>query len=136
MRKIVPIVSLALLGTALASCGSPDTATDADATDAVVAEETAATEEVTELMIGEMAITYPDGTAVSLTIQEDGAYSRVVGDGLPTAGVAKVVDGKVCFDPSGPDEAVCWSKGPTADDGSFTATNDEGVAVSVQMPSA
>lgn len=132
MRKIATIASLALLGTALSACGSPDPATDASADEAAATEDAAASEEVTELMIGEMAITYPDGTAVSLTVHEDGTYSRVVGDGLPTAGIAKIVDGKVCFDPSGADEAVCWSKGPTVEDGSFTATSDEGVAVTVQ----
>ena len=78
-----------------------------------------------------------DGKPVSkVTLNADGSYARDPEEGLNEAGIAKMTDGKLCFDPSGKDKPLrCYTLSTTAADGSFTATDDKGVTLNVKPAS-
>ncbi|MDE2597492.1 MAG: hypothetical protein KGL44_11500 [Sphingomonadales bacterium] len=134
MRKIASIAAVALLGTALAGCGksepAPEPTADAMASGPAMAAASAPAA-VTAPAAGNYEITAADGSKSTLTVNADGSYSEKAAKGLPVAGLIKVTDGKVCFDPSGKTEASCYTESAKAADGSFTATDEKGVAVTV-----
>ncbi len=78
------------------------------------------------------AATADGKTKSKVTIGADGAFKMVTNGGLPVAGIVKRVDGKTCFDPSGPKTATCYTDSTPAADGSFTATNDDGTVMMVK----
>ncbi len=133
MKKIASIASLSALGLALVGCGGADDAADATAEETEMASEDLAAPD--ELTPGISDVTYADGSKATLTINEDGSYELQPADGLARAGIASMQEGKTCFDPSGPDEAVCWTSEEPGEDGSFKATNDAGVTVTVSPKS-
>jgi phosphoglucomutase len=68
-----------------------------------------------------------------VTIATDYAYSQVPAKGLTEAGIVKLTDGKVCFDPSGKEKPTrCYTESVRAADGSFTATDEKGVVENVK----
>jgi len=78
--------------------------------------------------------TAPDGTVTTTTINADGTYSDVDADGAVIAeGNWAVTDGKTCFNPTTEGvAAMCYAETAPGEDGSFTATPDEGDAVVVK----
>ena len=83
---------------------------------------------------GAYDVTSSDGRPVAkVSIEPDHSYSRVPAQGLTEAGIVKLTDGKVCFDPSGKEKPTrCYTESVRAADGSFTATDDKGVTVNVK----
>jgi hypothetical protein len=84
--------------------------------------------------MGSYIATAADGTEMTSTINADGTYSETAADGTMIAeGTWAVVDGKTCFTPNG-DGAVaeCFTETAPAEDGSFSATNDDGQTVTVR----
>lgn len=84
--------------------------------------------------VGTFAVTYADGTEGTAVINADGTYSDSDADGaLTEEGTWAVVDGKTCFTPTTEGrEAMCFTESAPGDDGSFTATPDEGDPVTVR----
>ncbi|WP_428629805.1 hypothetical protein [Sphingopyxis sp.] len=81
---------------------------------------------------GTYEVKMADGTVASSVINADGTYVDVDPTGKTVKkGKFAHKDGKDCFDPDGDEAEECWSLSPVAADGSFTATNPEGTAVTV-----
>jgi hypothetical protein len=125
MRPLGSIALAASIALALTACGKKDEAPVADASETAAATDAAA------------AKTLPTGTFDSFdasgkklgttTINADGTYTTdPAGGGLREAGVAKMVDGKTCFDPSGKAPEECYTDSAPGADGSFTATDAKG----------
>jgi len=130
MRRVV----LALLPlTILAACSS-------EPAEEPVAEETAAAVPTAAngSPAGAYEVTAADGTVTTTTLNADGTYADVDGEGTTVAeGTWAVADGKTCFTPT--TEGVtpmCYTESPPAADGSFTATPDEGDPVTVRPAAA
>ena len=130
MKNFVSLVAIA----ALAACSQAEDAAESD----TMADETAVTEqaggdEAAGLQAGTYVSTYPDGTEVTFTTTADGTWSGTSSDGRTASGTVAMVDGKACFT-SNPasEEDSCWTRGETAEDGSWTSTSDAGVTVTVR----
>jgi hypothetical protein len=116
---------------ALTACGKKEEAPvavaseSADATEAAVAAAlpTAGAYEVTDAA-GKKVLT--------TTINADGSYADDMADGHRVAGIVKLVDGKVCFDPSGKAPPECFTDSAAGADGSFTATDEKGAVLTVR----
>lgn len=110
-------------------------------TEEPVVEETAAAPE--ELAVttangtepGKYDVTWEDGTTSVMETRADGTYTATAADGTVINGTWVVTDGKSCFTPEGED-GVCWAEGEAGEGGSFTATSDEGVTVTVTPQAA
>jgi hypothetical protein len=66
------------------------------------------------------------------TINADGSYADQMTGAARVAGIVKLVDGKVCFDPSGKAPAECYTDSAPGADGSFTATDAKGAVLTVR----
>ncbi|QUL38620.1 hypothetical protein [Erythrobacter sp. JK5] len=104
-----------------------------------VAEETVVEEPaVATVANGSPAGTYiataADGSETTTVINADGTYSDTASDGtLIAEGNWAVADGKTCFTPTNEGAtAMCFTESEPAEDGSFTATPDEGDPVTVR----
>ena len=133
------LVLVGLLAGALAACNNAAEEADTAEADATAAEAAPAAEMVTAngSAPGTYDVTAADGTKTRSTLNADGTYSDTDADGTVTAtGSWSVVDGKTCFDPEGDEEATaCYTETAPGEDGSFTATPDEGEAVTVKRVS-
>ena len=129
------LVLVAALGLGLAACNNA--AEDADtATDEAAAPAEAAATMVTAngSATGTYEVTAADGTVTMTELIDDGTYIDHAPDGTVAAsGTWSVVDGKTCFDPQGDEAATCYTEAAPAADGTFTATPDEGDAVTVRF---
>lgn len=137
MRNLTSIAIIAALAFTTAGCKKPAPAAEAS-TEAVASESAvaagAAIANLTSHTPGIFAVTTSDGKdGGTTTINADGTYKDTPVKGLPKAGLLTYKDGKICFDPSGPKEdPECWTETVPAADGSFTATSDKGVVVTVK----
>jgi hypothetical protein len=68
------------------------------------------------------------------TLNADGSYTDTAADGTVQAeGTWAVTDGKTYFSPTTEGvETMCFTESEVAEDGSFTATPDEGEPVTVR----
>ena len=131
MKRLIPIVAAAML----AACSqqaeetpAPTETADAVATpvDTVAISQLAGPEAA-----GMYEVTWADGTMTTTTINADGTYVDMM-DGQETArGTWAVKEGKNCLTPEGGTE-LCWSDGSREDDGSWTATAEDGTKVTVR----
>jgi hypothetical protein len=83
---------------------------------------------------GTGAVTNAAGEPLGSTdVNADGTYQDFDQAGEVVAeGTWAVVDGKTCFEPTTEGvDAMCWTETEPAEDGSFTATPDEGDPVTV-----
>lgn len=78
--------------------------------------------------------TTSDGKLYStVTLEADTSYARVPANGPREAGIAKITDGKLCFDPSGKEAATrCFTITEPAADGSCSATDEKGLKLTVK----
>jgi len=109
---------------AIAACGEA----------AAPVEEEAAVEEVAAVEgAGTFDYAAEDGSfSGRTTMNEDGTYTDVDGDGTETSGTWRVADGQTCFTGSEEgSEEVCWDDGEPGEDGSFSSTSPDGVVVNV-----
>lgn len=129
MRKSVSIIALALLA-ATSACKKSEPV-EAVASESAMPTEAAA---LAPSAPGDYMVTSSDGKPGGMTtINADGSYKDTPPKGLPVAGLVTYKNNKICFDPSGPKEGPeCWTETAPAADGSFTATSDKGVTVSVK----
>jgi hypothetical protein len=127
MRRLLLAASIA----ALAACAKPAPEPAAEETPAAT-ETDAAMTTANGSAPGMYEVTMKDGSTGSSELRGDGTYSDMDGDGKVVAsGTWAVKDGKSCFTPDGGKE-LCWTESAPAEDGSFTATPDEGDAVTVK----
>jgi hypothetical protein len=135
MRKTVTIATIALLGAALTGCNksapAPEASTAAMGSDAAMAP-TAAAGGVMPSPGKYEAVSADGKTKTAVTINPDGGFRMSVNGALPVSGLVKMVDGKTCFDPSGPKEATCYLDSLHAADGTFTATGADGSVMNVK----
>lgn len=120
MKKIFLLAGVA----ALAACGSNEAPADDAAVDAAPA--TVAYNDV-----GTWDISNPDGSTARTQLNADGTYVDIV-DGDESGGGTWRRDGdSLCFDGSAEgEEEACWNTTAEAN-GSFTATDANGVSVNV-----
>ncbi len=133
MRTMVSVVALATF--TLAACGKPAPAPEAtESAAADTAPSAPATWTPALPAAGAYEVSSLDGKPVAkVTIEADNSYSQVPAKGLTEAGIVKLIDGKVCFDPSGKDKPNrCYTESVRAADGSFTATDEKGVVENVK----
>ena len=125
------------LAIALAGCGKKEEASaPADTGSSVAAASEASPAASATLAPGNYEVFGADGKSVGKTeIRADGGYTDTPPKGLPTSGVVKLVDGKTCFDPSGNAGPTCYTESAPGADGSFTATDDKGVVLTVRPAS-
>lgn len=84
--------------------------------------------------VGTFEATAADGSVGTTVINADGTYTDTDSDGnLVAEGTWAVVDGKTCFTPTTEGQkSMCFTETAPAEDGSFTATPDEGDPVTVR----
>lgn len=109
---------------AIAACGE----TAAPEAEEAVVEEVAAVEGA-----GTFDYAAEDGSfSGRTTLNDDGTFTDLSGDGTETSGTWRASDGQTCFTGSEEgSEEVCWSDGEVGEDGSFTSTSPDGVVVNV-----
>ena len=127
MKKFVIV---GLIGV-LAACGQKPA--EAPATEEAPVEEATPVTVANGTPAGVFDVTMADGSTMVATINADGTYSDVLADGtVAEEGTWTVVDGKTCFSPTTEGATpMCWTETEPGEDGSFTATPDEGDPVTV-----
>lgn len=133
MHRKTSIAAATLLLTAVAACSKPEPA--AEATTAADAAPVAAATWTPALPTpGVYEATSSTGEALFKNfVEADYSYSLVPAKGLTEAGIVKLIDGKVCLDPSGKDNPTrCYTESVRAADGSFTATDEKGVVINLK----
>ena len=127
MKKIIVLASCL----ALAACSKGDAPAEPDA------EVTAETPAAADSMAGTYEATAADGSKSTTVMAEDGSYTETAADGTVTTGTVAMVKDQTCFNSSAEGAAPsCWTDGEPAEDGSWVATNDDGVAVTVRKVEA
>lgn len=134
MKRLIPIAAAA----ALAACSQPAEETPApdETADAAAPVDTVAISQLAgPEAAGTYEVTWADGTMTTTTINADGTYVDMM-DGEETAhGTWAVKEGRNCLTPEGGAE-LCWTDGAPADDGSWTATAEDGTKVTVRKAEA
>ncbi len=133
MHRKSTIAAAAILLAAMSGCSKPEPAAEATAA-ADAAPVAAATWTPALPAAGAYEVTTADGkVAGKVTIEADYSYAQQPATGLAEAGIVKLTDGKVCFDPSGKDKPTrCYTESVRAPDGSFTATDEKGVVETIK----
>jgi hypothetical protein len=133
MQRKTSIAAAALLLTVVSACSKPEPA--AEATPAADAAPIAAATWTPALPTpGAYEVSSTTGEAMAkVSIEADYSYTQTPTKGLAEAGIVKLTDGKVCFDPSGKDKPTrCYTESVRAPDGSFTATDEKGVVENIK----
>ena len=119
MRKYLIVAAAGLLVAANASASGSNMASD------LAADE--------NIRPGEYAVAFVDGKPVgNFTVGADGSYRDAPLNITPVEGKFAYNDGKICLVPTGPKAAACWIVSDRSSDGSFIATNDKGMRVTVK----
>lgn len=106
---------------ALAACSQAEKADDT------------ATEPEKPAIVGTYEETTPDGELMVTTINADGTYAESVKGEVSESGYWSQAEGKTCFDPLGDDTPQrCFTTTEPGEDGTFTATPDEGDPITVK----
>ncbi|AKH41693.1 hypothetical protein FHS61_002183 [Altererythrobacter atlanticus] len=121
MKKITVLCGLAVL----AACSSPES-NDADAEG-----DASAAPSAVSAMAGSYEIVTDDGT-ISSFLAEDGSYIESMDGDIVSMGSWREEGGKTCFDPTTDEPPMCYTIGDIGDDGTFTATPDEGDPITVK----
>lgn len=125
MKKWIALASVA----ALAACAEPEAPAPEP-----VEEEVA--EAPTAIDGGPLAGSYdtvdPDGNNAKWTLFDDGTFSLAAEGVDPVTGTFTSEDTKFCADPAGDEEGEsCWTLTEPSEDGSWTATGEDGVVLTV-----
>ena len=130
MRKL----TFAIVPLVLAACTSEPAEETPAAEPAAAEAEVAAMVTANGSQPGTYEATTADGLVNTSTLNADGSYTDTAADGTVQAeGTWAVTDGKTCFSPTTEGvEAMCFTESEVAEDGSFTATPDEGEPVTVR----
>jgi hypothetical protein len=134
MQRRATIAAAAILLAAVSGCSKPEPAAEATPSAAAADPVAAATWTPALPAAGKYEVSTAAGEAsATVTIEADNSYSQQPVKGLAEAGIVKLTDGKVCFDPSGKDKPTrCYTESVHAPDGSFTATDEKGVVENIK----
>jgi hypothetical protein len=124
MKRLILVVALS---GALAACGDAAEEAAAPEAEAPAAEVVPAAAPTSSA--GTYEVTMADGTAYTATMNTDGTYQDTDAEGtvFATGTWEDRPDGSTCFDSEGGDDAVvCYTVGAAAEDGTMTATPDNG----------
>jgi len=125
MKKIMTLAACA----ALAACSQAEAPAEEEAVVEAPVEE--------ESMAGAFEATAEDGSTSTTVLDADGNYTETAADGTVSSGTVAMVNGQTCFNSSEEGAAPdCWTDGEAAEDGSWVATNDDGVSVTVRKVEA
>jgi hypothetical protein len=127
MKKLIALAAIATL----AACGERAEEAPAPVDTTAAAAMPAETDPA-----GTYDVKMADGTMGKTTINADGTYVDIGADGTEERGTFTRANGQDCFDPEGDAPAVCWTVGPPAADGSFTATTVDGKTTVTVMRAA
>lgn len=129
------LIAVGLIGV-LAACGQKPA--EAPATEEAPVEEAAPVTVANGTPPGVFDVTAADGSTMVATINADGTYVDTGSDGaVIEEGTWEVKDGKTCFSPTTEGaKPMCWTETEPGEDGSFTATPDEGDPVTVKPQAA
>jgi hypothetical protein len=121
----------------LAGCTSQPAEKAAEAEPAEIVEEVAMTT-ANGTPPGTFDVTLADGTVARSVLNADGTYKDFNADGtLQEEGAWNVTDGKTCFAPTTAGaKGSCSTDSAPGEDGSFTATMDDGTVVQVKPVAA
>jgi hypothetical protein len=127
MKALLPFVALA----ALAACNQSQS--DAGPVEKAAAADPAP-QPTSQAKAGTFSVTQADGAKVTMVMGADHTYTNTVGGQKIEAGIWSIVGGKTCLTPSEGAGAVarCYIDGPVGEDGTFTATPDQGNPVTVK----
>lgn len=137
MKKLILLASLA----ALAACSKPEEATAppeaaASETMPMDAGTTAAEADPNAIQPGSYDVVDKDKKSTTLMIAADNSYTFTDDKG-PHKGTVAMKDGKACYDPEEDKvPTMCWTSAKPGADGSWTATSDDGQAVTVKRAAA
>ncbi|HCF24352.1 MULTISPECIES: hypothetical protein [unclassified Novosphingobium] len=132
MRPLGSIALAASIALALTACGKKEEAPVAEASETAASTDAAAAQ-TTTITPGTFEVFDAAGKKqLTSTINADGTYADDLVNGQRIAGIVKVVDGKLCFDPSGKAPQECYTESARAADGSFTATDEKGTVLTVK----
>jgi len=128
------LVLVAALSAALGACSQA--AEEADDSATAAATETPVAAETTAAAADSAAGTYEftlDGKATTSVLKPDGSYEDSQDGKVTEKGLWSEHDGKVCFDPEGEDTpGICYTTTEPDADGVFTATGDDGTAMTIK----
>ncbi|OJW75630.1 MAG: hypothetical protein BGO57_06120 [Sphingomonadales bacterium 63-6] len=121
MRKIA-LLSAALI---LAACSGSESESQK------AAPETPKTPE--EAAMGTFEVTNADGSKMTSVVSSDRSYTDAIRGEVVEWGTWEIKDGKTCFTPQTEGKKPnCYTSGTPAEDGSYTATPDEGDPVKIR----
>lgn len=121
MRKIA-LLSAALI---LAACSGSESESQK------AAPETPKTPE--EAAMGTFEVTNADGSKMTSVVSSDRSYTDAIRGEVVEWGTWEIKDGKTCFTPQTEGKKpYCYTSGAPAEDGSYTATPDEGDPVKIR----
>lgn len=133
MKKLATIACVAML----AACSPGGGEAPAAEETAAAPEPAAAATSANGSPAGTYTVVLADGTTGTSVLNPDGTFSDTAADGSVTQGTWAVTDGKTCFTPDTEGaKQECWTESAPGPDGSFTATSDEGVTVTVKPATA
>lgn len=82
---------------------------------------------------GTFEVTDADGNVSTAVLRADGTHTGMDADGnVVEESTWAVTDGKTCFTNTADGAVECWTESAPGEDGSFTATSDEGAVVTVR----
>ncbi len=129
MKKLIALASCV----ALAACsqGEADAPAEGETDATMTAEAPAAVDGDT--MAGTYDVTAADGTTFTASLNADGTYTDTAADGsVMESGTFVETNGQTCFNSSEEGAAPnCWTVGEPAEDGTISATNDDGETVTM-----
>ncbi|HTN14269.1 MAG TPA: hypothetical protein VL094_05645 [Sphingomonadaceae bacterium] len=121
MRKIA-LLSVALV---LAACSGSESESQKAASEAPKTPE--------EAMLGTYEVTQPDGTKMTSVVAADRSYTDAIRGEVVEWGTWEIKDGKTCYTPEiEGKKPLCYAQGEVGEDGTFTATPDEGDPVKMR----
>ncbi|MCB5424601.1 hypothetical protein H0274_04970 [Altererythrobacter sp. CC-YST694] len=121
MKKIA-LLSAALI---LAACSGSESESQK------AAPETPKTPE--EAALGTFEVTNADGSKMTSVVSPDRSYTDAIRGEVVEWGTWEIKDGKTCFTPETEGKKPnCYTNGAPAEDGSYTATPDEGDPVKIR----
>jgi hypothetical protein len=134
MHRKTSLAAAAILLAAVTACSKPEPTAEATPSASAAAPADAATWTPALPSPGAYDVSSTTGEATAkVTIEADYSYTQQPIKGLAEAGIVKLTDGKVCFDPSGKDKPTrCYTESVRAPDGSFTATDEKGVVEKIK----
>lgn len=135
MKYLTPIAAALALAACSQQADDAPAPTETADTAMTSAEPTNTSQLDAEDAVGTYDVTWADGTVTTTMINADGTYVDTMEGEETATGNWLVKEGKSCLTPEGGAE-MCWTDSARADDGSWTATAEDGTTVTVRKADA